>query len=56
MPTTGRAIGLVFAIAMFIFSVWMYTKTGDWVAIIFALGSAGYTVLFFTSGPRKESS
>lgn len=55
MPTTGRAIGLVFAIAMFIFSVWMYTKTADWVAIIFAIGSAAYTVLFFTGGPGSES-
>lgn len=47
MPSAGRIIGLILAIAMFVFSLWMYSRTGDWVAIVFAIGSVGYTLFFF---------
>ena len=52
MPRTGRGIGLILAIAMFVFSVWIYSQTGDWVAVVFAIGSAAYTVFFVTSASR----
>lgn len=49
MPAVGRVVALLLAVAMFVFSLWMYSRTGDWVAIVFAIGSAGYTMLFFGS-------
>jgi hypothetical protein len=42
------------AITMFFFSVWMYQRTGDWVALVFAVGSAGYGVFFFTHRGADE--
>lgn len=56
MPHVGRIIGLVLAVAMFIFSIWMYSRTGDWVAILFAIGSAAYTMFFFSGISGKKSS
>jgi hypothetical protein len=49
----ARLLALIVAIAMFVFSLWMYSLTGDWVAIVFALGSAAYASYFFTgtNGP-----
>ena len=41
------AVGL--SAGMFAFSTWIYTQTGDWVALLFMVLSAGYGVLF-TSG------
>jgi hypothetical protein len=52
MSASGRVLGLVVAVAMFFFSAWMYLRTGDWVAAVFALGSVGYGVFFFSSGGR----
>ena len=46
---TGRVLALIVAIGMFVFSLWMYSRTGDWVAIVFAIGSAAYATYFFTS-------
>ena len=56
MPNVGRVIGLILAVTMFLFSVWMYSRTGDWVAVVFALGSAAYTVFFFTSASGEKPS
>lgn len=55
MPQVGRIIGLVLAVAMFLFSAWMYSRTGDWVAILFALGSAAYAFFFFHDVLGKKS-
>jgi hypothetical protein len=52
--STGRIIALLLAIAMFVFSVWMYSRTGDWVAILFALGSVAYGFFFFTNTPDSK--
>ena len=49
MGGAGRVLGLVLAVAMFVFSLWMYSRNGDWVAIVFAVGSAAYATYFFTS-------
>ena len=38
------AVGL--SAGMFAFSTWVYTQTGDWVALLFMVLSAGYGVLF----------
>lgn len=38
------AVGL--SAGMFAFSTWIYTQTGDWVALLFMLVSAGYGVMF----------
>lgn len=48
MTSTGRRIGLIAATLMFVFSTWMYLRTGDWVAILFAAGSLAYGVFFFS--------
>ncbi|WP_156507542.1 hypothetical protein [Halioglobus sp. HI00S01] len=52
MGQLGRSLGMAAAIAMFLFSAWMYQRTGDWVALVFASGSLAYGVFFFT---RKGS-
>ena len=39
-------LGLLVALGMFIFSVYMYIETADWVAGMFALGSLMYFVFF----------
>ena len=52
--STVKVIALLLAVAMFLFSLWMYSRSGDWVALVFAIGSAAYAVYFFNSarGPR----
>jgi hypothetical protein len=55
MSNAARMIGLVLTAAMFAFSVWMFSQTGDWVAAVFAVGSLGYA-LFFLSGVTGRSS
>ena len=47
MTNTAKFLGLIAALAMFLFSSWMYLQTGDWVAAVFALGSIGYALFFF---------
>ena len=54
MSNTARILALVAAIAMFCFSLWTYSRTGDWVSIVFALGSAAYGVFFFTSSSGES--
>ena len=34
---------------MFAFSSWMYLRSGDWVALVFALGSVAYGVFFWST-------
>ncbi|MDB4491342.1 hypothetical protein N9212_02250 [Luminiphilus sp.] len=41
------AVGL--SAGMFAFSTWVYTQSGDWVALLFMVLSAAYGV-FFASG------
>jgi hypothetical protein len=53
MSRVARIIALLVAAAMFVFSSWMYSNTGDWVAAVFALGSVAYGIFFFTSGTGK---
>ena len=48
MSNTGRVIGLLVALLMMVFSAYMFIKTGDWVAAVFALGSLGYAVFFLS--------
>ena len=54
MSPTARIIALVIAAAMFFFSAWVYSRTVDWVAVVFALGSVAYGVYFFSSGPDRR--
>lgn len=53
MSRVARIIALLVAAAMFVFSAWMYSRTGDWVAAVFALGSVAYGVFFFSSSAGK---
>lgn len=46
---------LVVSAAMFAFSVWMFSETGDWVAMVFMLMSAGYGVLFIRRGRNRSN-
>jgi type IV secretory pathway VirB2 component (pilin) len=48
-------IGLVITGVMFLFSAWMYQRTGDWVAAVFALGSLGYGLFFWSRGEDSSS-
>ena len=50
MSNTARTIGLALCLGMLIFSTWMYVRTGDWVAAVFALASMAYGVVFMSSG------
>lgn len=52
MSGAARIIGLIVAVLMLLFSGYMYQATGDWVALVFVLGSLGY-VAFFVSGLRS---
>jgi|TARA_B110000503_G_scaffold37101_2_gene60677 hypothetical protein len=54
MFTPERTIGLIAALAMFIFSVFTYLNTADWVAGMFALGSLMYFVFFLLVYKRKN--
>lgn len=53
MSQAARIFGLVAALAMLLFSGWMYLQTGDWVAVIFILGSVGYLALFSTQSKQS---
>ena len=55
LSQSGRVIGLVITGAMFLFSAWMYQRTGDWVAAVFALGSLGYGLFFWSRGEDSTS-
>lgn len=48
MSRIGPIIALFLALALFVFSAWIYSRTGDWVAMVFALGSVAYAFYFFT--------
>ena len=54
VSTTGRVIGLAIASAMFLFSAYVYTSSGDWVAAVFALGSLGYGVFFLSTAKNSK--
>jgi hypothetical protein len=47
MSNSAMVAGLVIALLMFLFSSWMYIRSGDWVAAVFALGSVAYALFFF---------
>lgn len=49
MKHVAGILALAAALAMFVFSLWVYSRTGDWVAIVFTLGSAAYAIYFFSS-------
>jgi hypothetical protein len=46
----GRTAGIVITGVMFIFSAYMYQRSGDWVAAVFAAGSLGYGLFFWLQG------
>lgn len=50
MSRAGRVVGLVVTGAMFLFSAWVYQRTGDWVAAVFTVGSLGYGLFFYSQG------
>ncbi|MDG1829327.1 MAG: hypothetical protein P8H66_08890 [Luminiphilus sp.] len=37
---------MIISAVMFAFSGWMYSQTGDWVALVFMVGSGAYGLLF----------
>ena len=39
-------LAMTISAVMFAFSGWMYSQTGDWVALVFMIGSGGYGLLF----------
>ena len=39
-------LAMTISAVMFAFSGWMYSQTGDWVALVFMVGSGGYGLLF----------
>jgi hypothetical protein len=53
MTNTAKLIGLIVAVLMGVFSLYMYWQTGDWVAAVFCLGSVAYGV-FFASNREKS--
>ena len=50
MSTSARTLALIAATAMLVFSGWMYLRTGDWVPLVFIVGSLGYIAVFISSG------
>ncbi len=55
MSRTARMVGLVAAVAMLLFSSYIYLTVGDWVALIFIAGSLGYIVLFLSTAKDDGS-
>lgn len=55
MTNTGRLLGLLLTGAMFLFSAYMYQRTGDWVAAVFAVGSLAYGVFFYNQRKIDKS-
>lgn len=53
MSGSGRVAGLVVAGGMFLFSAWMYYRTGDWVAAVFVAGSLAYGLFFYSLRGRS---
>ena len=53
MSTTARLIALAITAAMLAFSSWVYIRTGDWVAAVFAIASLAYG-LFFLAGTGRD--
>ena len=47
-----KLLALALSAGMFVFSTWIYSQTGDWVALLFMLLSAGYGTLF--TGDRLD--
>ena len=47
-----KLMALALSAGMFVFSTWIYPQTGDWVALLFMLLSAGYGTLF--TGDRLD--
>ncbi|GEM_PF-681815 len=47
-----KLMALALSAGMFVFSTWIYSQTGDWVALLFMLLSAGYGTLF--TGDRLD--
>ena len=41
-----QVLAVTISAVMFAFSGWMYSQTGDWVALVFMIGSGGYGLLF----------
>ena len=39
-------LAIIISAAMFAFSGYMYSQTGDWVALVFMIGSGAYGLLF----------
>ena len=55
MSKSARLIGLVITFAMLVFSAYIYSLTGDWVAAVFVVGSVAYGVFFLSELKRKGS-
>lgn len=55
MTQAGKYIGLAATGAMFFFSAYMYQRSGDWVAAVFAIGSLGYGIFFYNQDKWGKS-
>lgn len=55
MSKSARLIGLVITFAMLVFSAYIYSLTGDWVAAVFVVGSVAYGVFFLSELRSRDS-
>jgi len=55
MSKFARIFGLIVAAVMAAFSAYMFLETGDWVAVVFFLGSVGYAVVFASTQMLRQS-
>ena len=54
MTRRGRLLGLALTASMFAFSAFMYSRNGDWVAAVFAVGSLAYGLFFLLVSQRED--
>jgi hypothetical protein len=47
-------IGGVLSLVMVVFSGYIYSRTGDWVALVFLTGSLFYAVFFFSGKGSRD--
>jgi hypothetical protein len=53
MTKFARTLGAIIALVMGLASAYVYLNTGDWVAVIFFLGSLGYLLFFMIQREEK---
>ncbi len=53
MTRSGKLIGIVGTSALFALCTWVYLRSGDWVALVFAVGCLAWAAFFLSRGTDR---